>query len=46
VDYGLTLSCYDPDPDGRACGACDACILRSKGFAAAGIADPASYREP
>ena len=46
VDYGLTLSCYDPDPDGRACGACDACILRSKGFAAAGIVDPARYREP
>jgi 7-cyano-7-deazaguanine synthase len=46
VDYGLTLSCYDPDPAGRACGACDACILRRKGFLAAGLADPTAYREP
>ena len=44
VDYGLTLSCYDPDGEGRACGACDACILRRRGFAAAGIGDPARYR--
>jgi 7-cyano-7-deazaguanine synthase len=41
VDYALTLSCYDPDPQGRACGRCDACQLRRKGFAEAGIADPA-----
>ena len=43
VDYGLTLSCYDPDPQGRACGACDSCLLRSKGFEEAGIADPTVY---
>jgi len=41
VDYGLTRSCYDPDPVGRACGACDACALRLKGFAEAGFPDPA-----
>lgn len=41
VDYGLTQSCYDPDEQGRGCGACDSCILRAKGFAAAGVADPA-----
>ena len=44
VDYALTLSCYDPDAAGRACGVCDACRLRAEGFAAAGIADPTSYR--
>jgi 7-cyano-7-deazaguanine synthase len=44
VDYALTLSCYDPGPDGIACGACDACTLRRKGFAEAGLADPAAYR--
>jgi 7-cyano-7-deazaguanine synthase len=44
VDYGLTLSCYDPDGEGRACGECDACSLRRKGFAAAGVPDPARYR--
>jgi 7-cyano-7-deazaguanine synthase len=43
VDYGLTSSCYDPDPQGRACGRCDACHLRLKGFADAGLADPAEY---
>lgn len=43
VDYGLTHSCYDPDSQGRACGACDACILRLRGFKEAGAADPASY---
>jgi len=43
LDYGLTWSCYDPAPDGRACGLCDSCQLRLKGFAAAGIADPISY---
>jgi 7-cyano-7-deazaguanine synthase len=41
VDYGLTTSCYDPDPSGAACGRCDACQLRLKGFAEAGIMDPA-----
>ncbi len=44
VDYGSTLSCYDPDADGRACGRCDACQLRRDGFRAAGIADPTVYR--
>jgi 7-cyano-7-deazaguanine synthase len=43
VDYGLTHSCYDPDPAGRACGHCDSCRLRLKGFADAGIPDPAPY---
>jgi 7-cyano-7-deazaguanine synthase len=41
VDPGLTYSCYDPDERGRACGACDSCLLRSKGFEEAGLADPA-----
>ena len=45
VDYSLTHSCYDPDPAGRACGACDACLLRRKGFAEAGAADPTIYQE-
>jgi len=40
VDYGLTLSCYDPGPDGRPCGHCDSCRLRAKGFAEAGAKDP------
>jgi 7-cyano-7-deazaguanine synthase len=43
VDYGLTHSCYDPDPSGAACGACDACLLRRRGFEAAGVADPTRY---
>lgn len=43
VDYGLTVSCYDPADDGLACGACDACRLRRKGFAELGKADPARY---
>lgn len=41
VDYGLTLSCYDPNAAGKPCGQCDACILRHKGFLEAGLADPA-----
>ena len=40
VDYGLTHSCYDPLPDGRPCRHCDSCMLRAKGFAEAGLADP------
>lgn len=44
VDYGLTLSCYDPAPEG-ACGRCDACLLRLKGFAEAGRRDPVPYRD-
>lgn len=44
VDYGLTQSCYDPVPDGAACGRCDACGLRLTGFREAGLADPARYR--
>ncbi|HEU5163426.1 MAG TPA: 7-cyano-7-deazaguanine synthase QueC [Thermoanaerobaculia bacterium] len=44
VDYSLTLSCYDPDDEGRACGHCDSCLLRKEGFAAAGVADPTRYR--
>ncbi len=43
VDYGLTLSCYDPDPEGRACGTCDSCLLRIKGFEEAGVPDPTIY---
>lgn len=43
VDYGLTSSCYDPAPDGAACGRCDACLLRLRGFAANGLTDPARY---
>ncbi|GKT06901.1 7-cyano-7-deazaguanine synthase QueC [Desulforhabdus sp. TSK] len=43
VDYGMTHSCYDPDADGLACGHCDSCLLRKKGFAEAGIPDPTRY---
>ena len=43
VDYAITQSCYDPDPTGAACGHCDACQLRLRGFAAAGMRDPARY---
>lgn len=43
VDYRLTHSCYDPATDGRSCGHCDSCLLRLKGFAAVGCADPADY---
>jgi 7-cyano-7-deazaguanine synthase len=43
LDVALSHSCYDPLPDGRQCGRCDACRLRSKGFAEAGIADPTAY---
>jgi 7-cyano-7-deazaguanine synthase len=44
VDYSLTLSCYEPAPDGAACGRCDACALRRKGFVEAGVPDPTRYR--
>jgi 7-cyano-7-deazaguanine synthase len=43
VDYAMTHSCYDPDPQGRSCGRCDSCIIRKKGFAEAGIPDPTRY---
>ncbi|NVJ97397.1 MAG: 7-cyano-7-deazaguanine synthase QueC [Alphaproteobacteria bacterium] len=45
VDYGLTISCYDPDTEGRACGHCDSCLLRKKGFREAELADPTRYQE-
>ncbi len=44
VDYSLTLTCYDPSPESEACGECDACILRLKGFAELGMHDPAPYQ--
>jgi 7-cyano-7-deazaguanine synthase len=44
VDYALTVSCYQADCDGRACGLCDSCRLRAKGFAEAGVPDPTRYR--
>jgi len=43
VDYSLTHSCYDPGPEGTACGRCDACLLRRRGFAEAGMEDPVHY---
>jgi 7-cyano-7-deazaguanine synthase len=43
VDYGMTHSCYDPDAEGRACGRCDSCVLRKKGFQDAGVPDPTPY---
>ncbi|MBU8895493.1 7-cyano-7-deazaguanine synthase QueC [Corallococcus sp. H22C18031201] len=45
VDYGLTHSCYDPDTKGRACGRCDSCLLRKKGFEEAGVPDPTPYTD-
>ena len=44
VDFAQTVSCYQADAEGRACGACDACRLRAQGFAAAGVPDPTRYR--
>lgn len=44
VDYRITHSCYDPSPEGMACGRCDSCLLRKKGFQQAGVNDPAAYR--
>jgi len=46
VDFAKTSSCYDPSPSGAACGRCDACLLRLKGFAEVGVADPIVYRTP
>ncbi len=43
VDFGLTHSCYDPDQNGLACGKCDSCLLRKKGFKEAGVTDPTRY---
>ncbi len=45
VDFSRTVSCYQADAEGRACGLCDACRLRAEGFAAAGVADPTRYRD-
>jgi len=44
LDYGLTVSCYQADDQGRACGRCDSCRFRAEGFAAAGVSDPTAYR--
>jgi 7-cyano-7-deazaguanine synthase len=45
VDYSLTVSCYQADADGRACGACDSCLIRKAGFAAAAVPDPTRFAE-
>jgi len=45
INYGLTVSCYNPGPRGEACGRCDSCRLRAQGFRDAGVADPTKYRE-
>jgi 7-cyano-7-deazaguanine synthase len=45
VDFALTSSCYDPSPTGEACGVCDSCLLRRKGFAEASVSDPIRYRK-
>lgn len=45
VDYSITSSCYDPDEQGRACGRCETCLLRLKGFAEAGATDPVRYQD-
>jgi 7-cyano-7-deazaguanine synthase len=44
LDYGLTHSCYDPQPDARPCGACDSCVIRANGFRDAGVPDPLLMR--
>jgi len=44
VDYGMTHSCYDPDERGRACGRCDSCVIRMRGFEEAGVGDPTKYQ--
>jgi 7-cyano-7-deazaguanine synthase len=43
IDYSITHSCYDPGPGGTACGHCDSCLLRMKGFSEAGVPDPTIY---
>jgi 7-cyano-7-deazaguanine synthase len=43
LDYAMTHSCYDPNPEGLACGHCESCLLRKRGFAESGIADPTRY---
>ena len=45
-DYGLTHSCYDPSPVGEACGECDSCLIRKKGFKEAEVDDPTRYKKP
>ena len=45
IDYGLTISCYDPSPEGLACGRCDSCLLRRRGFVETRIADPTRYQQ-
>jgi 7-cyano-7-deazaguanine synthase len=45
VDYAITHSCYDPTASGAACGACDSCLLRKKGFEEAGVKDPVRYKK-
>jgi len=45
VDYSMTISCYDPNAQGEACGHCDSCLLRAKGFKEAGLKDPTRYQE-
>ena len=45
VDYSRTTSCYDPDDEGLACGACDSCLIRKKGFEEAGLPDPSGYQQ-
>ena len=45
VDYSLTHSCYNPDDQGRACGSCDSCLIRLKGFREVGVSDPGLYCE-
>ena len=44
VDYALTVSCYQADEEGRACGVCDSCRIRATGFEAAGVSDPTRYK--
>ena len=44
VDYSMTSSCYDPSENGEACGFCDSCLIRQKGFIANGFRDPIAYR--
>ncbi|MEO7986182.1 MAG: 7-cyano-7-deazaguanine synthase QueC [Gemmatimonadales bacterium] len=46
IDYGITITCYDPDAEGAACGGCEACLLRLEGFRQAGVSDPGRYRLP